>query len=124
MSVIPSLEPLAPHPDGPASLAAVKTYLHISELETRTDALLTEIVAAVNVKVKALPISEAHHGAEVWPADIVHGAVMLCARLYQRRNTAQGYEAFGDGGAVYIQRNDPDIAMMLELGSYAKPKLG
>ena len=119
----PSVELLA-HPAGPATLAAVKTYLHISELETRADDLLEDIVAAVNVKVAALPIAESHHGASQWRSDIIHGAVMLCARLYQRRNTAQGYEAFGDGGAVYIQRNDPDIAMLLELGAYAKPKIG
>lgn len=121
----PLEESLAQAPSlGPATLALVKSYLQIADETTRADDLLEQIIIAVNTKVIALPIAQLHLEAEEWPADIVHGAVMLSARLYQRRNTAQGYEAFGDGGAVYIQRNDPDIAMMLELGSYAKPAIG
>jgi hypothetical protein len=30
----------------------------------------------------------------------------------------------GNLGAVYIQRNDPDIAMLLEIGTYKRPQVG
>ena len=46
-------------------------------------------------------------------------------RLYRRRNSPAGVESFSDiGGAVYVQRNDPDIAMMLGIGTYARPVIG
>jgi hypothetical protein len=32
--------------------------------------------------------------------------------------------AFTAEGAVYVQRNDPDVAMLLQLGVYAPPVVG
>jgi hypothetical protein len=50
---------------------------------------------------------------------------MLAGRLYRRRNSPAGVEAFSDlGGAVYVQRNDPDIALLLRTGAYARPMVG
>jgi hypothetical protein len=31
---------------------------------------------------------------------------------------------FTADGAVYVQRNDPDVAMLLGLGAYAPPVVG
>jgi hypothetical protein len=62
-------------------------------------------------------------GAASWDvddvADIVLGANMLVSRLWQRRNSPLGFEAIADQGAVYVSRNDPDVAMLLGLGPYA-----
>jgi hypothetical protein len=33
-------------------------------------------------------------------------------------------EAFGAQGAVYVNRNDPDIAQLLKLGSWSAPQVG
>ncbi|MDE9365475.1 hypothetical protein PZ938_07645 [Luteipulveratus sp. YIM 133132] len=52
------------------------------------------------------------------------GATMLTARLIRRRNSTAGVEAFSEAGAVYVTRNDPDIAQMLRLGPYAPPRIG
>jgi hypothetical protein len=52
------------------------------------------------------------------------GAMMLAARLYRRRNSPEGVATFTSDGAVYVQRNDPDVAMLLGLGSYAPPVVG
>jgi hypothetical protein len=56
-----------------------------------------------------------------WDAAKRLGATMLAGRLYRRRNSAEGVATFTTDGAVYVQRNDPDIALLLELGPYARP---
>lgn len=110
--------------DGPATLEAVKLLLRITG--TADDDLIGAAVAAVNVFVRRLPV----RGLVVWPmlewpADTSYGATLLAGRLYRRRNSPAGVESFSDmGGAVYVQRNDPDIAMMLGLGAYARPMVG
>lgn len=62
--------------------------------------------------------------AGAWSPRVVLGATMLGARLFRRRNSASGVETFSGQGVVYVQRNDPDIAQMLELGDYARPAVG
>lgn len=113
---------------GPAARAAVKEELRLTD--TTEDSVVDRIVLAVNRKVRRWPVARQASQPDVepadrkWPEDIEHGALMLCARLYRRRNSAAGYEAFGGEGAVYVRRNDPDIAQLLELGDYEGPVLG
>lgn len=53
------------------------------------------------------------------------GLVMLTARLVRRRNSPGGIEGFGaDGGASYVRKNDPDVAMMLGLDGYRRLVVG
>lgn len=111
--------------DGPAAIDKVKAQLKIAD--NADDAALADIVAAVNAVVRGLPVVRRLDSAAdpfVWPANVVHGANMLAGRLFRRRNSPTGIEAFGANGPVYVNRNDPDVAMMLELGDYAKPSVG
>ncbi len=119
--LMPELENLPPG-EGPTTLARVKARLRITD-ETDDDEL-TELVAAVNSQVRAWPVSQAAVGLETWPEHIALGARMLVCRLYRRRNSPAGVEAFGEAGAVYVMRQDPDIAMLLKLGSWRKPAVG
>ena len=48
---------------------------------------------------------------------------MLAARLFRRRNSPGGVEAFTDG-AVYVARTDPDVAALLSIGPYKPPQVG
>jgi hypothetical protein len=118
--------PVASTPAGPASLAAVKTLLRLTT--TADDDLIAAAVAGVNAWVARLPWAtdtDPDTGAVSWTADVTYGANLLGGRLYRRRNSPAGVEAFSDiGGAVYVQRNDPDIAMMLGIGTYARPVVG
>lgn len=59
-----------------------------------------------------------------WLPNVDRGANMLGARLYRRRNTPDGVTALADGGAVYIQRSDPDVAMLLKIGAHTPPAVG
>lgn len=59
-----------------------------------------------------------------WPDNIRLGAVMLAARVYRRRNSPAGVESLGEMGPVYISRNDPDLAQLLQIGRYAPPRVG
>jgi hypothetical protein len=111
-----------PQPDaGPATSPGVKGFLKITD--TDDDAELADIVAAVNAVVRGLPVAVVVDAA-AWPANITRGANMLAGRLFRRRATPSGVEAFGVDGVVYVSRNDPDIAMLLELGPYARPAVG
>lgn len=62
--------------------------------------------------------------ADEWDDDIVTGATMLAARIWRRRNSPAGVESFGELGPIYVQRNDPDIAILLGLGNYTRPAVG
>lgn len=117
--------------DGPTSKAQVKAYLGIAGEDASEDARLDLIVPAVNAVVREFPIvadlihDEADDAPEVpWPGQVPLGATMLAARLSRRWNSPDGVAAFGDQGPVYVQRNDPDIAQLLQLGDYAKPGVG
>lgn len=111
---------------GPTTSPLVKGFLKITD--TNDDGELTDIVAAVNVVVRGLPVaavvSVLAPTTDPWPANIARGATMLAGRLFRRRATPSGVEAFGVDGVVYVSRNDPDIAMLLELGAYARPGVG
>lgn len=110
--------------DGPATIEAVKTHLSIDD--TDDDAFITSIVAAVNTRVLSWPVSAEAEDAVDWTvpevAHIVTGANMLAARLVRRRNSPDGVAAFGELGPLYVQRSDPDVALLLKLGQYKKPK--
>jgi len=117
---------------GPGGLELLKAQLHIAEDDLTDDETLDTIVAAVATVIRTLPVAgDASAPAadpmvllEEWPDYITYGATLLGARLFRRRNSPAGVEAFGEFGPVYVQRNDPDIAMMLRLGSWARPGVG
>lgn len=117
-----------PFPDGPTSAELVKAHLKITDAVD--DAGIAGAVAAVNQLVRELPIA-APFNTDPAPADwdtagarIVQGATMLAARLFERRNSPNGVAAFGDGATAYVQRNDPDVALLLRIGSYSRPAVG
>jgi hypothetical protein len=49
---------------------------------------------------------------------------MLAGRLWRRRNSPAGVESFAGDAAVYVSRNDPDVAQLLGLGAYTPPAVG
>lgn len=112
-------------PDGgPTTLALVRAQLKLKAEDMADDELITENVEAVNNVVRSWRISQLAVGAEQWPPRVIRGATMLAARLFRRRNSPAGVEAFTSEGAIYVQRNDPDVAMLLQLGSYSPPMVG
>lgn len=112
-------------PDGPATLAGARAQLAIPEDDTRSDAALTGLVSVVNTLLAGWPCTTPAADAEDWTGDnlapVVTGANMLVARLYQRRNSPLGFEQIGELGPVYVSRNDPDLAMLLGLGTWQTP---
>lgn len=121
-------DPLPLPTGGPATLAGVCSELSLAAVPSPGQRLdqLTEAVAAANALVRAMPAAQVAAGAADWTGaeNVTLGANRLAARLDQRRNTPLGYEAFGEGGPVYVSRNDPDIAQLLGLGRYARPVVG
>lgn len=101
----------------PVGDAAVKTYLSLND--NTEDARVAQVVGAVNVFLRKTEAARRWGLTDpaplTWPADFVQGGVMLAARLFRRKNSPNGVEAFAVGGPVYVRRNDPDVAMLLDL---------
>lgn len=115
---------------GPATLAALKLELKLdppAETPTPEDSRLLAYVNAVNSQVRTWPTAQRSAAPDTdvedrtWFSATVLGAVRLCVRLDMRRNSPEGVAAFSEGGVVYVQRNDPDIAQLLDLGQWARP---
>lgn len=114
--------------EGPATLGGVRRFLRYKDTDVADDPTLTDMVAATNALVRTWPCSAPAQatadGPGTWPASVVTGADMMAARLFRRRESPAGVAAFGDMGAMYVMRNDPDVAMLLGLGSWSSPGLG
>lgn len=109
--------------DGPAAAADVAVYLGLGAVTDGEQARLDRIVAAVNLFVRGLPKADASRGSSSWPADVVEGATMLAGRLWRRKESTAGVAAVNDFGPLYVQRNDPDVALLLGLGEHGKPSV-
>lgn len=111
---------------GPVTLASVKAQLGVAD--DTDDLALAATAAAVNAVVRQLPVAGRADGAASWGlpelADVLLGANMLAARLWARRNSPEGVATFGAEGPAYVQRNDPDVAMLLQMGPWARPVVG
>lgn len=111
-------------PEGPATLGGVRRFLRYRADDTTDDAALGDAVAGVNALVRGWRCAQDAVGDTVWPANVELGADMMAGRLFRRRESPAGVAAFGDMGAVYVMRNDPDVAMLLGLGTWQSPGLG
>lgn len=108
--------------EGPATLEGAKASMSIEDDDDNDR--LEALVDAVNTLVRSWRCSQPAVGLEAWPANLVEGATMLTVRLFRRKNSPAGVEAMGEAGPVYVMRSDPDVAMLLGLGAWAKPAVG
>lgn len=113
---------------GPTTLTAVKAELGYVNVDAARDARIQTRVDAVNAWVRALPVASdaLTYGAPppAWPPYVATGALMLATRLWRRKDSPSGVEAFTDAGPVYVSRTDPDVAQLLRIGSYDTPGVG
>ena len=108
----------SPAADGPTSTDQVLGMLSLAEDE---GGLVAASVAAVKALVRGW-LAPAPDGE--WAAHHRYGATLMAARLFRRKDSAEGVLAFGVEGAAYVSRNDPDVALLLGLGAYATPRVG
>lgn len=116
---------LVPYGIGPTTLDLVTDQIGGSLGSISSD-LADLHVATVNEFVRGLPCADQVDGdvdGAAWPARLTLGATLLAARLLRRRNSPDGISALGDQGVVYVSRNDPDVAQLLNLGTHRKPAL-
>lgn len=113
---------------GPVELATVKAELGYTDVNAARDARLQLRVDAVNSWVRDLPVASdaLTYGTPppAWPSYVVLGGTMLATRLWRRKDSPSGVETFTDQGAVYVSRNDPDVAQLLRVGNYTAPQVG
>lgn len=101
----------------PLTTERLKTQLGIAATDAADDQLLEWVTDAVNAWVEQTPWVADHVAADpdwTWPPDVEQGAAQLGARLYRRRNTPSGIEAFTDN-LVYVPRRDGDVDLLLHL---------
>jgi hypothetical protein len=120
----------------PTSSVLVTQQLGLLDPDSETGALVEQAVHAVNSLLLQWfgendlyyldypPALQDEKYYYQWKPQFTHGATMLAARIYRRRNSPAGVESFGELGPLYVQRNDPDIAILLGLGSYRRPAVG
>lgn len=109
--------------------AAVQQWLKVGNTDGE---IFDVIVAAVVSFVDACPDRhtlppadpDAPEDPPVWAMDTHLAGLMLAGRLYRRRNSPSGVEAFTGDGATYVSRNDPDVARLLRIEGYAPPRVG
>lgn len=110
--------------DGPAQLPTVRGQLGYADTDTADDVWLTTCIDATNAWARSNVRKVLAVDGDTWPADIELGAVMLAARLARRRNSPDGVQAVTEAGVAFVARTDPDVALLLGLGSQAKPYTG
>jgi hypothetical protein len=49
-----------------------------------------------------------------YPVAVVHAILMRAAAVFRRRNSVNGFEGFGDMGALAIRASDPDIERLVD----------
>jgi hypothetical protein len=114
--------PTSPPAATPTTASAVADWLSREHGDTAGAEALAPTVAAVNRFVRRIHDPEP---SGEWAADHALGATMLAARLWRRRKSVEGVMAqFSAEGPVYVQRNDPDVAMLLQLGAWSAPVVG
>lgn len=101
------------------AIVTTDDVLHAMQLGESERLEVEAVVAAVNALIVSYKGER-----DTWPAYWEHGAKMLAMRIYRRRDSPGGVEALGELGPVYVSRNDPDLAQLLEIGRYAKPVVG
>lgn len=100
----------------PITLQAVATHLGTSRPDTNLLAVIDAAVAMV----------EGWKGVELadWPDSWRLGTIMLIARFDRRRNSPAGVDTITEMGPVYVSRRDPDVAQLLEIGTWSRPVVG
>lgn len=101
------------------TLTEVRTFLRISADPKDDSVISTALAAAIDYGNRRLnyryPIPPGDDGT--LPAAGHMACLEHAARLYKRRDTVDGTVAWGDMGALRIQRVDPDIeALYSSLG--------
>jgi hypothetical protein len=108
-------------PDPTFTRDALKVWVGITRADD--DAELDVIVTAVTSWIESL--ADVPRTADLLWAQQTHlAALMMGSRLYRRRNSPNGVEAFTGDGVTYVARYDPDIARLLRLDGFTKPKVG
>jgi hypothetical protein len=115
-------------PAGWLAVADVKSWLRLTD--TVDDAILGDVCASVQPWVERCRPEWTQFdesGAVVVgytpDPETYRGAVMFAAKLYRRRNSPGGIEAFGDS-LSFVARWDPEVARFLRTGDYAIPAVG
>lgn len=113
-------------------LGDVKSFLGLTPADVFDDEALANAVRAAEPFVERARPDSFPRAAAGGPdfsqppsSDPYFAAMQLAARLYGRRNSANGVAAFDNmGGPVYVSRYDPDIERGLRIGIFARPVVG
>lgn len=100
----------------PITLQDVADHLGTSRPDMNLKAVIDAAVAMVE-EWKGKTIDE-------WPDSWRLGTIMLIARFDRRRNSPAGVDTITEMGPVYVSRRDPDVAQLLEIGTWHRPVVG
>lgn len=100
-------------------VASVKAYLRLAQTDTLDDALLEQVVDAVEAMQRARlqpsifltvdPLMPGEVPPVTVPDDVYQAALMRASRLYARRASPEGLVGLGELGVARIPPYDRDI---------------
>lgn len=96
----------------------VATWLGTDFTDEELD-VMEQVVTAVTVTV-----TDWHGSPDSWSPRVILGSILLAAHLWRRRGTPGGVAGFTEEGVSYVQRHDPQAAMLLGLGGWTRPAVG
>lgn len=100
----------------PIELQDIADHLGTTRPDTNLKTVIDAAVAMVE-EWKGVPLAE-------WPDNWRLGTIMLIARFDRRRNSPAGVDTVTEMGPVYVSRRDPDVAQLLEIGTWSRPVVG
>jgi len=109
----------SPTPAPPTSATAVARQLQWPQADIDDPAKLSRLdgtVAAVNAFVR--------RAGRTSPDEQALGAAMLGARLWRRRGNSEGKATYTADAVASAARSDPEVWMLLGLGTWAPPVVG
>lgn len=103
----------------PPTVAELKTYLTITATDPSVDVLLQGACdSATAYEFGRLSFVLMEAAGFVPPDDIpvavAQAMLMRAAAIFRRRNSVNGFEGFGDMGAMAVRASDPDIERLVD----------
>ena len=100
----------------PITVEDMQRHLGSSHTEPSLPDTIAAVVDLVEVW-KSSPIAD-------WPERWRLGCMMLIARVDRRRMSPSGVDTVTEMGPVYMSRKDPEVAQLLEIGTYSRLEVG
>jgi hypothetical protein len=103
----------------PPTPETLRAYLTITATDPQLDALLqaacdTATAYELGRLSETLMMVAGFSPPDDLPVAVAQAMLMRAAAIFRRRNSVNGFEGFGDMGAMAVRASDPDIERLID----------